>query len=392
MNAKELQAVLPSIIRSRVSTLLWGWHGVGKSQIVRKVVESMYGERNTPENGGEKTLIDLRLGQMEIGDLTGIPRNIEKDGITRTVWGLPDWWPSHPKSKGVLFVDEINRAASPDVLQASFQLVLDHRLHTHMLPKGWTVIAAANPDDNDYQVLRLDPALMDRFLHLSFSPTKTDWNKWAQDNITERTLREFAMSIPDVLGIKSAPDIPVTSSPRSIELLNRIYAQMTDAERDKYMFTIASGLIGGANAIILKKYLSDKMDKPVDPTVLLNDFSSVRSRIKSWIGSKNKEKKGALRQTRADLLKSQFDIVASFISTDLNDKLTEKQAKNLVAFISMLPVEIAVASLSGLTESDRIGLIEIISPLIVGTEIASRWANILNKSNTKMQETENIDE
>jgi len=397
MNAKDLQAVLPAIIKSRVSTLIWGWHGGGKSQIVRQVVEEMYGKRNSEENGGGPTLVDLRLGQMEIGDLTGIPRNVQENGYTKTIWGLPEWWPTHPDSKGVLFVDEINRAATPDVLQASFQLVLDFRLHTHSLPPGWSVVAAANPEDSDYQVLRLDPALMDRFLHIAFAPTAPDWKRWSENKITTRVLREFAMSNKDVLGLRSAPNLNVTTSPRSMELLDRIFAAMTDSEREAHGYTIAAGLIGDAYALALRKYLTDNMDKPVDAEKLLNEWDEVKAQIKKWVGTKKKKKDGKegeeeLTHVRADLLKAQFDVVTSYISTELKGKLNDVQAKNLVKFMDVLPVELAVAGLHEIAEDSRLSIIETIAPLIVNTSLARKWARILQTGDTKMKQTGSVDD
>jgi hypothetical protein len=69
--------------------------------------------------------------------------------------------------RSVLLLDELNRAL-PDILNASLQLILDHRLHAHELPiirgQETLIIAAVNPSDGSYTVQEFDPALLDRFV------------------------------------------------------------------------------------------------------------------------------------------------------------------------------------------------------------------------------------
>jgi len=384
MNAKDLVAILPAIIHSRVSALIWGYHGQGKSQIVRQVVHEMYGPKNLD---GSPTLIDLRLGQMEIGDLTGIPRNVTTDGVTRTIWGIPQWWPNEG-TQGVLFLDELNRASTQDVLQASFQLVLDYKLHTHTLPSGWSVIAAANPDNNEYQVLRLDPALMNRFLHISFSPTLTDWRVWSAQNMKTRLLREFVEADTQVLGLKSPPDLGIVPTPRSVEMLDRVLQCLNEDQMANYGYMIASGLLGPAFATTFRKYMTDNMDKPVAPEILLNDWDAALPVIKKWLGTK----KSALRLVRADLLKAQFSTLVAYMVTELNSEPTDIQLKNFVKFLNLLPTEIGVAGLHEMRERNATAIIEKLAPHLVGTPTAKKWAKILQTGDMNMNSTGTIEE
>ena len=64
--------------------------------------------------------------------------------------------------EGVLLLEELNRAELP-VMQPALQLLSARRLHTWELPPGWICAAAINPEGEDYDVRRLDPALRSRF-------------------------------------------------------------------------------------------------------------------------------------------------------------------------------------------------------------------------------------
>jgi len=87
-------------------------------------------------------------------------------------------------------LDEINRG-HPDVLQAIFQLVLDRKIFTHELSESVGIVCAGNYSDDDYQVTELDPALMDRFLHLNLVFNKDSWLDWAEQNSIGHKIRGF---------------------------------------------------------------------------------------------------------------------------------------------------------------------------------------------------------
>lgn len=91
MNSEEIKVLLKSTRKANVVPLVWGDSGIGKSQTVKQFAD---------ENNLQ--FIDLRLGQMETGDLVGLPAR-EGD---RTIWLKPEWFPT--EGEGVLFLDEIN--------------------------------------------------------------------------------------------------------------------------------------------------------------------------------------------------------------------------------------------------------------------------------------------
>lgn len=337
MNASQVKKALKIAIAARISALLWGNHGCGKSQIVRELAKELYGVGNN----GFPTCIDLRLGQMEVGDLIGIPRNVEcKDGVIRTIYGKPGWFPA--KGKGILFLDELNRAGTQDVLQAIFQLVFDYRLHTHVLPEDWRVIAAANPPDGEYQVQILDPALMDRFVHFWYSPEHKEWLMWAGHHKISPEITGFVNAHPKALGLPEKPfELNITPSPRSYELLHKMLSVMDEPTREEMGFQIMCGCIGQANAVIFQKYMQENYEKPIPGKQILTNFARHKKDI---------ERHSDGEQTRMDLLKATCTDI--MIEARERQKLAPRETKNLAGFLKTIPADLAFAVINELLENN----------------------------------------
>ena len=112
-------------------------------------------------------MVDIRGAQLEAPDVVGFP--FLQDG--RTVRGLPAMWPTDENSKGIIFLDEINRA-DKSVTNAFLQLLTDRTILTdidkpYKLPDGWLIAAAINPDDDVYGTNEMNTALRDRFVKVN---------------------------------------------------------------------------------------------------------------------------------------------------------------------------------------------------------------------------------
>jgi MoxR-like ATPase len=153
--------ILAVVVRARRPLLLEGPTGIGKSQIVAEFARA--------NDIGFKVL-DLSL--LEPPDLVGLP-TIQGG---RTHYASPAELPT--EGDGILMLEELNRAEIP-VMQPALQLLSARRLHAYELPPGWTCVAAVNPEDGDYHVNRLDPALRSRFLQVMVSADRKEWLVWA---------------------------------------------------------------------------------------------------------------------------------------------------------------------------------------------------------------------
>lgn len=321
MNIKTLKESLPYLFQSNVSTMIVGHHGVGKSQAVKQYAD---------ENGLD--FVDLRLGTQDVGDLLGLAE-FEKDPKTgqsiATKFMRPDWFPTDVNSKGIIFLDEINRGRR-DVLQAVFQLCLDKRLHRYVLPKGWHVVAAMNPNTEDYIVTDLsDKAFLDRFCHIKLAPSKQEFFDYAKGRKFEAQLLTFLQDQPSLLQTElEAFELDVKPSRRSWEAVDRLMKVKTPIN---ILRELVSGLVGTAASAAFVKSLSDT-DKPISGKDVLDTYDKVAARIKKYSDSKT--------GGRQDMLKYTCDSLLETIQ-ELKKKPTKDQATNIVEFLKTIPKDLA---------------------------------------------------
>jgi hypothetical protein len=154
MTPYELKGFLERLVQSelRLSTMIWGPPGIGKSSIVAQLAR---------QQGLE--FVDVRLSQLAPTDLRGLP--VPQDGVSR--WFPPEFLPR--AGRGILFLDELNMA--PPAMQGiAQQLILDRRVGSYEVPEGWFIWAAGNRKEDRASVYEMPSALANRFLHLEVSP------------------------------------------------------------------------------------------------------------------------------------------------------------------------------------------------------------------------------
>ena len=136
---------------------LWGPPGIGKSDIVAQVTDSLPNSH----------LIDIRLSLWEPTDIKGIPY-FDSNSNTM-VWGAPSELPSKEFASQydniVVFFDEMNSAA-PAVQAAAYQLILNRRVGQYVLPDNVIIVAAGNREADKGVTYRMPAPLANRFIHL----------------------------------------------------------------------------------------------------------------------------------------------------------------------------------------------------------------------------------
>ena len=118
----EAKAAIRKCFKVNRPVFLWGAPGIGKSDIVKQIADEQ-----------DREVVDVRLSLWEPTDIKGIPFfNPESHTM---MWAPPIELPSDPESTAVLFLDELNSAA-PATQAAAYQLILNRRVGTYILPKG----------------------------------------------------------------------------------------------------------------------------------------------------------------------------------------------------------------------------------------------------------------
>lgn len=299
-----------------IPPLIVGSMGVGKSAIVKQVAIELYG---VDEKGDPKGFCDLRLATQEPGDLIGIPRVVNG----KTVWAEPSWWPQ-PDTKGILFLDEMNRAPV-DVRQGVFQLVKDRILHTHKLPVGWTIVSAINPDSSmgngNYQVEQLDPAMLRRFCVLKVTSDVETWLAWAKGpGEVDPAITGFISAHRQCLALSEEFELKVKPTQDQYAMLSVLWKSgviMKEVEQEVF-----SGLLGPEAAVAFRKYLDNKFDRPVSGKDVLSNYSKVQAKLK--------------KQPNPETYSTLTDLVAEL---EVLKKLSKQEVENIYTMFLDLTAE-----------------------------------------------------
>ncbi len=270
MNAAQTKNML-KLMPTDKSVMLVAKHGVGKSSVVKQVTEEL-----------GIGFHDVRLSQCEVGDIKGLPWLDAETQRTRFL--KPVWWPRDPDSKGILFFDEINRA-SKDVLQAVFEICLDRRLDGEALPPGWRVVSAINGAD-DYDVVDLDPALLDRWFYIDFDPTPKEWMKWAVEvgihpSIVDFIAQNQTLLDPPTGAMEAGKVYPSRRSWKSLH--DTITALgLWESPDDGVLTMICKGWVGVGISTMFPKFLMNEYSR-LKADDILDNFEKVRHKVEAAV-------------------------------------------------------------------------------------------------------------
>ena len=298
------------IAKTDLTPCVVGHRGVGKSAGIIQACREL-----------ERRYVPLRLGQMEVGDLVGIPfRNGEV-----MHWSRPSWLPGEEEAPALIHCDELNRAQQEDTLQAIFQFVeppaegLMRAIHTHRLAKRHKVVVSINPPDGSYQVATLDRALIDRMVMLFVESDYHCWARYALERDLSGDVRQFLAGNSGMLAKQGMPmELQVEPSERGWEMvsvLKKCCRFPAELEMEVY-----AGIVGKEAAIMFMRWLSDRKGRPLTAAEVLNEWPQVADRAR---GQRDDVQAATINDLSATLQAS--------------PSLSEEQEESLVAYISVLP-------------------------------------------------------
>lgn len=206
MTPQELTPYLKGLVERevRISVMIWGPPGIGKSSIVAQTAEQ-----------NDLAIIDLRLSQLAPTDLRGLP--VAEDGVAR--WFPPEFLPT--SGKGILFLDEINMA-TPAMQGIAQQLILDRQVGSYRVPDGWFIWAAGNRKSDRAAVFEMPSALANRFIHLDIEPDFDSFRAWGIGQALDEQILAFLAYRPTLLH-KIDPQRPAWPSPRSWVMAHQLH-------------------------------------------------------------------------------------------------------------------------------------------------------------------------
>jgi hypothetical protein len=328
MNVQDLVKALPVCFETNITMLITGAHGTGKSQGVRQAVEGQ---------GIGKTW-DFRLGQMaDTGDIIGL-LDIEDNApfckfkIPERIHQVVKYCEENPDKYGVLFFDEMNRTTK-DILQAIFQIVLDHELNGLKFPDNMKAVCAINPATDDYAVLDFDDkAFADRFCHVKFEPSVKDWLTYARKEGVSADITSFIGEHNEALEEETQGfDLPAKPSRRTWCTVDRLINNC----HDKAIFQeLLIGMVGIETASMFIDY-RNKQNESIKALDVLNSYSKVKEKVKRF--SSNEVNRGDILRNVCDLIKVELEKI---------ETMPKKWEKNLSAFFCDIPRDLGMGVLN----------------------------------------------
>ena len=251
VSPNEAKAAIRKCLKKQRPVFMWGPPGIGKSDIIKQIGSET-----------DREVVDVRLSLWEPTDIKGIPYyNSTSNTMT---WAPPAELPTDPESTAILFLDELNSAA-PATQAAAFQLVLNRRVGTYVLPKGVSIVAAGNRETDKGVTYRMPAPLANRFVHLELTVDWDDYFEWATENKIHKDVVGFlTFSKKDLYDFDPKSSSRAFATPRSWSFVSEL---LVDDDCDNDTLTdLTSGAIGEGLAVkfMAHRKIASKMPNPED--------------------------------------------------------------------------------------------------------------------------------
>lgn len=316
MNIATYKQLAPYLMKSRIVPLVWGKHGLGKTEVHQQIAQEL-----------NYNFIYLTFGAVEdVGDIIGLP-NPNSDGTTSHL--RPDWFPTTPGN--IMLIDEFNRA-NKAILQAMYPLILSGKLHTHQLPEDTHIFLAANPPTEDYITTDIsDYALMSRVCHLVLRPSHEEWAEYNRaTGALDPSVVNFFSANPEFLDFStdgfSIEDVRSQKvDPRSASMFGRFRKH---CDEKHLLQEVGFGILG---ATTTAKYFAwfDKYGRYIKGQDVLDGLSvDDQTYFKELV-----------KEERIDSLNNTCEELRALLA---NPEITYQQSMNFIQFILQLPKELAI--------------------------------------------------
>lgn len=259
-------------IDTKIATYIWGAPGIGKSEIVEQVAKD-----------NDMQFIDVRAALTDVGDWSGLPVDtINAKGHKEFTFLPSSFLPTDPNFKGIIFLDELNRART-EILNCVMQILLTGKILNHYtLPKGAIIVAAGNPSDDNEQVTELGDALLNRFCHLNLEPSHDEWVSYAKETGVRGDIISFVQTFPKHLQGKHTPFnlSQLKPSPRAFTRLSKYIDQLDkNGDIETCGLDASVGFLGHEIGVAYDRHRKESYTV-IDVEKVINNYSSIRKTVK----------------------------------------------------------------------------------------------------------------
>ena len=234
---------------------IWGPPGIGKSEVVHQIGDEYK----------KALVIDIRLSLWEPTDIKGIPYFDSNAGTM--VWAPPSELPDEATAKKyevvILFMDEMN-SAPPAVQAAAYQLILNRRVGTYVLPDNVVIVAAGNRDADKGVTYRMPAPLANRFVHLEMKVDFEDWLQWAAEHqLHSDVVGYLTFAKKDLYDFDPKSPSRSFATPRSWSFVSEL---LEDDDDENTTTDLVSGAVGEGLAVkfMAHRKVASKLPQPID--------------------------------------------------------------------------------------------------------------------------------
>lgn len=254
VTANRASKAIAMAFKSKRPVMLWGPPGIGKSEMVASLGESLGRE-----------VIDVRLALWDPTDLKGIPfYNPEKKTMD---WAPPCELPSDPNSRAILFFDELPSAV-PAVQAAAYQLIHNRRVGTYVLPPNVDIVAAGNREGDRGVTYKMPKPLANRFLHLEMAVDFDSWFDWAVNHgVHADVVGYLSFSKQDLMSFDPRSPEHAFATPRSWKFVSDLLDEEDQGTIDEDVLAdLVTGAVGDGMCykFAAHRKVASKMPKPLD--------------------------------------------------------------------------------------------------------------------------------
>lgn len=334
MNHETLQDFLGFVTQqvdsgNRISPIVWGATGVGKTQAVERFAKSIKAE-----------CVVLHLASQDPGDLIGLPTRDEETGTTR--WMRPEWMPQEDDSRRfVIFLDEFNRA-NRYVLDVMLPFLLDGTLGTHRVPNNTVIVAASNPGGtDDYSVTEIDDkAMLSRLCHVALKAEFKGWKTHVENDVHPAVLQAVSNVSNNIFGSVELPDID--PDPRSLHISGVALNALSDDQYKSFGFEFLRGMVGSLAGSICQHY-ENRAKSKIPAMRILTEYWHIRPAVIDSVKNDLELAQVAINETldilRADVLKE--------------DGISDYRLENAALFLEDVPNDLFMAMITQLNAGEE---------------------------------------
>ena len=275
-----------------VSLEIIGEAGIGKTSICAQAAA-----RHDME------FVKIQLSQFDdLGDFTGFPsRAFEVTKGSETLYvkekvldvylnnsyvltgndasiNCPPKWLAGKTSPLVVLIDDWTRA-QPRFQQAMMEFILFQTYGDNRLPSGSTVLLTSNPDNRDYLVNPVDPAMRSRFGTVSLKFSIDAWSEWAERSGVDSRCINFFLLNKDIYDPHAPAGSPKQRvNPRSLTLFFKAISSIEDYDTPQALTMIkdlGEAYLTKEVASLFATFVSGHLDKIPDGKTLLQSDNPV---------------------------------------------------------------------------------------------------------------------